>query len=151
MYKSKKAEVPVIKFIIILLILSVMLIWYIFILFQANNISIEQKEIRIQEVQKIIFDKKCFSNEYGVINSIQFTQENLNKCMQNLENVFFELSIKEKKLSYGLEEEFQRRSRLCTLKTESQRCANLKLPVTYTDQLGNSESTIFSIDIIATN
>jgi len=151
MYKNKKAEVPIIKFIIILLILSVMLIWYIFILFQANNLSIEQKNLKIQEVQKMIFDKKCFSNEYGIINSKQVTQENLNKCMQEIENVFFQIKIKGKELFYGPEEEFERRTKLCNIKTKSQKCANLRFPVTYIDETGKSQDTLFSLDIISTN
>lgn len=126
--KNKKAQIPVIKVLLILLLSSMFLISWILIL--NHDTTIDQKKIHTQLLTKKILNGNCFSKKYATINLEEFTDENLKTCLGPTKNTQIHLIIKDtKELYYNTKENFETQTNKC-FKNSNILCTENKYPIT---------------------
>lgn len=153
MYKNKRAEVPWIKLIVILLITSTILITFIIALSQLNHVEINDKKLRTQIIINNLLDSKCFSNKFATIEKNKFTQDNLNLCLSGLEEETLVRVILGSQEFYLNEDDkntmknnFDFKKSLCGLNSNIL-CSKVKYPIIIEDN-NKYETEVLTIQII---
>ncbi len=151
---SKKAEFPLIKVLVILLISIIILITYIVIL-SSYSIVIDEKKIKTQIIQNQLINKNCFSNSFAKINEEEFTKEKFNQCLKNINDVKTLVKIKLKNINtfYSNEkkEEFIEKSTYCDYIKTSILCSEIYYPIIFKDKNGIISSENLIIQVIQSN
>ncbi len=151
----KKSQIPFLKTIVILLILSTVLISFIILLSQSRNINVDTKKLNAQISLKSIIRNDCFSDEYGKIDIELFTEENLNKCIKNQENVGLKLRIKNLKDNkieetiYLKKDFFNSNIPFCQATSSNIICSELKYPINLISKGIENENYELIVDIIS--
>jgi len=129
---NKKAEIPVIKTLIILVFTGIILILLMLILFNGQKFELEEQKIKKQLVENIILQKNCFGENYGFINSSMFTEDSLKKCLGSIEKegVAIRIFIDGTQVFYD-EKRYNREASFCAIKGASNKCFTQKYPVIY--------------------
>ena len=151
---SKKANFPLTKVLVILLISIIILITYIIIL-SSYSISIDEKKIKTQIIQNQLINKNCFSNDFAKINEIEFTQENFNACLKNIndEKTLVRIELKNISIFYSNEkkEEFIEKVIYCKYSKVSILCSEIHYPIIFKNKNNVSSNENLIIQTILTN
>lgn len=149
--KSKKAEIPAIKTIIILLVTTLIFLTFTIILFKTSNHTIDDKKLETQIIVNKLFNSNCFSDEYGIINEDEFTSENLQECFKNLpSDLAFQVKLEgsnSKAIAIN-PTIFENKIKLCSLQSNLL-CTDMSYPVTVKTTGGGLKQSNLRIQIIA--
>lgn len=141
---SKKAEFPMTKTILIILITITILITYM-ILLSNNRISIDEKKINTQILANQILNQNCFSNKFDTIQEDKFTQNNANSCFNKnnkiLAKIILDTNNNKKSIYIGDENEFNIQSQFCNNKN-NKLCTKLIYPITLKTKSKSTNSFI---------
>lgn len=147
---QKKAQFPVPKMIVILLVTVIIIITLIVTLLQASNLQIDEKRTKTQLIISKIFYSNCFSEKFATIEENKFNEETLNKCFNQIEsNTLFRVKIKDKGNYLYVEdtkELFNNRKSLCS--NSNLLCTPFVYPITYIDKENNYYSEQIIIETI---
>ena len=114
MISSRKSQLPLIKTILVLLITIFILVTYMFIL-NSDKVNIEDRKLNAQLIISELFNKNCFSNEFGVFDLDKFNQDTINSCLVYSDDILVALKFDESSLLYlGDKNEFNLKSQLCS-------------------------------------
>ena len=148
MLNNKKASIPIIKTIVILLISTLILLSFILILLKTSGVKIDDKKLQADIIANKLFNSNCFGKEYGIIEKNLFTQENLDNCYKNLpENMAFCVDINEPGLNPSCvnEEIFNAKKSYCL--NSNMYCTEITYPITLKTG-NNQESRKLKIQVI---
>jgi hypothetical protein len=128
---NKKAQIPVIKTIVIILTTVVIFTTFLIVLIGSSSTPINNKKINTQLVVNKLINSKCFSEEFATIENKNFNQNQLNKCFQGIDNtVLFRIKLSGKGYLYsGDEETFNQKKILCGT-NRNILCTKLIYPIT---------------------
>ena len=159
---NKKANLPIMKVILILFTTSMIFISFMFFFFDAKNINIDNKKINTQIAIKKIINSNCFSDNYATIEESKFTQKKLNDCFKNFdEEIYLNLAvinIHSKQISMYKnylylnenKKEFKTKSIACNSFSSKSNyfCSTIKMPITYLNANNLEFEAILEINII---
>ncbi len=154
---DKKAEVNPVEMIAVILVASLVVIMYVLILFQANDLQIDEKKIKAQLVVSRILNSNCFSSDFATIKESEFTQENLNECLKGNEGIWMRMYLSDIEFKTNgnalylnnNKDDFLLKTNLCSTNTRSILCNDLKYPVVYLNEQNKPETRILSMQIIS--
>ncbi len=125
---TKKAQVPIIKVIVIIFTIAIFLISWILIL--NLNIAIDERKINTQLAIKKIIDGNCFSDQYATIQEDKFNQETLQQCYGKNNVTKIRLKINNEEIYLTNKDDFNREGGKCS-QTSTLFCTELKYPILY--------------------
>jgi hypothetical protein len=153
---EKKGNVDPLKFILILLITTFIFIFFVVVLFQMSDLSIDEKKIKAQAVLSKIFNGRCFSQDFATVEEKLFNEKQLNECFKNIdETMLFRVSIenneREKISKYiyagNNEDKFDDKRSYCI--ESNMLCSKMTYPITYIDKDNQYSSKILVVEIIS--
>lgn len=145
---NKKANFPLLKTLFILLTTTIIIIVYIIILHQMQTVSIDDKKTRTQIIEtKILSD--CFSDEFGTFEKEKITQNTLNNCIKENNNIFANIRFQKESLYIGKEEDFKLKEQFCQNSKSNVLCTKLKYPIVYKETDGEYKQSVLTLLIIA--
>ena len=150
MKNLKKAQFPVIKTILIIIITIFILITYIIDL-SSNKIILNEQKLNTQLTIKKIFNSNCFSNKYATIELDKFNQEKLDNCFKGNQKILAKLIIENKNtnpLYIGEKEKFQFKAQLCNSKSNLL-CSKLIYPINIITSKNKQKRTNLILYIIS--
>lgn len=145
---NKKANFPLLKTFFILLTSTIILIVYLIILNQMQEIHVDDKKTRTQIIESKILND-CFSNEFGTIEKNKLSQETLNNCIKENNNVFANVRFEGKSLYIGNSEEFEIKQQFCSNPKSNVLCTKLKYPIVYKESDTEFKQSVLTLLIIA--
>jgi hypothetical protein len=149
---ENKAYIDVPKTIVITIISAFIFICFIIILAQSADITIDEKKINTQLVLNKMFNGKCFSDEFATIEASKLTQENLDKCFQNLnEKILFKIQVSgtgNHLYSGNKENDFELKRNYCH-RHSNVLCTRMIYPITFIDENNAYSTQKIVIDIIS--
>ena len=149
--KNKKAEFPVIKTVVILIVSVVILLTYTIDL-ASNKINFDDNKINTQVTLNKIFNSKCIFKNYGIIEENEFNQKRINSCFNSNKNVLVKLLIpldmKNNVVYLGSKDEFDFDAQLCNMKS-SILCSKLIYPIILKNSKNEQKNTQLFVYVIA--
>ncbi len=85
MFKSKVAQIPIIKMTLIILVTSILFIFFLFQFFSASTIILNEKDLTQQIISNKIIQKSCTSEKFGIINLNSY-EKNLEDCLSEFDD-----------------------------------------------------------------
>lgn len=142
--KNKKALNPITFIFMSLVVVLILFILTIFLL-QTKNVIIDEHKKNSQLIITKILNEDCFSDEFAVIKSEAFNQNNLNKCLENFNNYLVRIYLLDNKIIYkGNKEEFEQKSSFCNY---ANFCFESKIPIIL-EKNSNREKNMLTLQII---
>lgn len=125
---NKKAQIPAIKVIAVLITVALFLISWVLIL--QLNISIDERKINTQLVTKQILGGNCFSDKYATFNNDKISKNSFQDCLNLNNNKNLAVRFNLAGHIYETKSNFDKQGKKCTI-SNTILCTELKYPVTY--------------------
>lgn len=154
-YYSKKAQsnqIPVLKVLVIIIILSISIIGAFLILYPINSYVIDEKKINTQIIINQALSANCFSDSYGTIDETKFTTDIINDCFKGInENTLVRISLNDKFSYYVNDKEdlFISKANLCS-HTSTILCTEMHFPISILNSQNPQPQNTLKLQIITT-
>ena len=79
--KCKKAGIPVVEIILILLFTTIVFILFAVLIFGGQQVDIEENHLKAQLISTTVIQNSCVFDEFGYVNSTLLTDVNLQECL----------------------------------------------------------------------
>lgn len=140
---EKKAYIDVPKIIVITILSAFIFIYFLIVLSQNADLTIDEKKINTQLVLSKLFNGKCFSEDFATFEESKFTEENLNNCFKNLnDKTLFRIQVSSSgNYLYpgNSKDEFETKKNYCN-QNSNVLCSRMIYPITFIAK-DNSYST----------
>lgn len=153
-YKSNKAQsnqIPVLKVIFIILLVTGSFISAILILYPLSSYTIDERKINTQLVISRSLESNCFSDKYSKLNLNLFTQEKIDECFQGItENTLLRIGIDDKYYYVNdKKDEFNTKANLCSY-SSTILCTQMNYPIILIDEQNKQTLNTIKLQIITT-